>query len=142
MKTRWWMGVWKPFVILDALSKVEDGDYVLYCDCGDIVSPDIKSYVESVVSEDECCLLLLGNNTNKDYTKRDCFILMECDEADYWNSNQLEAGVLYGRRLSSQSMFSLSGSSIVLILASLKMILVSLVKRYLLLMHIAMIKAS
>ena len=87
----WW--VWKPFVILDALSKVEDGDYVLYCDCGDMVSPDIKSYVESVVSEDECCLLLLGNNTNKDYTKRDCFILMECDEADYWNSNQLEAGV-------------------------------------------------
>ena len=32
----WW--VWKPYVILDALSKVEEGDYVLYCDCGDMVS--------------------------------------------------------------------------------------------------------
>ena len=87
----WW--VWKPFVILDALSKVEEGDYVLYCDCGDMVSPGIKSFVENTLSEDEFCLLLFGGNKNKDYTKRDCFILMGCDEADYWNSNQLEAGV-------------------------------------------------
>jgi hypothetical protein len=87
----WW--AWKPYVILDALSKVEENDYVIYCDCGDMISPNIKPYVENTLSDDEFCLLLLGNNTNKDYTKRDCFILMGCDEEDYWNSNQLEAGV-------------------------------------------------
>ena len=87
----WW--AWKPFVILDAMSKVEEGDYVIYCDAGDMVSPGIKSFVENTLNEDEFCLLLLGNNKNKDYTKRDCFVLMGCDEADYWNSNQLEAGV-------------------------------------------------
>jgi hypothetical protein len=58
-----------------------------------MVSPGIKSFVEGTLSEDEFCLLLFGGNKNKDYTKRDCFILMGCDEADYWNSNQLEAGV-------------------------------------------------
>jgi hypothetical protein len=87
----WW--AWKPYVILDALSKVEENDYVIYCDCGDMISPNIKSYVENTLSDDEFCLLLLGNNKNKDYTKRDCFILMDCDEEDYWSSNQLEAGV-------------------------------------------------
>ena len=85
----WW--AWKPYVILDALSKVEEGDYVIYCDCGDMVSPGIKSFVENTLSEDEFCLLLLGNNINKNYTKRDCFVLMGCDESDYWNSNQLES---------------------------------------------------
>lgn len=87
----WW--VWKPYVILDAFSKVNENDYVIYCDCGDMISPNIKSYVENTLSKDEFCLLLLGNNKNSDYTKRDCFILMDCDEEDYWNSNQLEAGV-------------------------------------------------
>ena len=58
-----------------------------------MISLNIKSYVENTLSKDEFCLLLLGNNKNKDYTKRDCFILMGCDEEDYWNSNQLEAGV-------------------------------------------------
>ena len=87
----WW--AWKPYVILDSLSKVEKNDYIIYCDCGDMVSPNIKSYVENTLSKDEFCLLLLGNNQNKYYTKKDCFILMGCDESDYWNSNQLEAGV-------------------------------------------------
>lgn len=87
----WW--AWKPYVILDALSKVEENDFIIYCDCGDMISSNIKSYVENTLSDDEFCLLLLGNNKNKDYTKRDCFILMGCDEDDYWNSNQLEAGV-------------------------------------------------
>jgi len=87
----WW--VWKPYVLFDSFSKVEENDYIIYCDCGDMVSPNIKSYVENTLSDDEFCLLLLGNNKNKNYTKRDCFILMECDEDDYWNSNQLEAGV-------------------------------------------------
>ena len=87
----WW--AWKPYVILDALNNAQENDYILYCDCGDMVSPNIKSYVENTLSEDEFCLLLLGNNINKDYTKRDCFVLMGCDDDDYWSSNQLEAGV-------------------------------------------------
>lgn len=87
----WW--VWKPHVILDALSKVEENDYIIYCDCGDMISPNIKSYVENTLNDDEFCLLLLGNDKNKNYTRRDCFILMDCDEEDYWNSTQLEAGV-------------------------------------------------
>lgn len=87
----WW--AWKPYVILDALRNVQENDYILYCDCGDMISPSIKEFVENTLSDDDFCLLLLGGNLNKEYTKRDCFILMECDEDDYWNSNQLEAGV-------------------------------------------------
>jgi len=88
----WW--AWKPYIILDALNKADDGDFVIYCDCGDMFSPGIKDYLIKNIDDEDLCLLLIGNNKNKQYTKRDCFILMDCDNKDYWNSNQLEAGFM------------------------------------------------
>jgi hypothetical protein len=46
------------------------------------------------MTDDDACLLLVGNNKNGQYTKRDCFILMDCDEDDYLKSNQLEVGFM------------------------------------------------
>jgi hypothetical protein len=88
----WW--IWKPYFILDVMKSASDGDFIVYCDCGDMFSPGLKSYVESTVSEEDNCLLLVGNNLNGHYTKRDCFIKMDCDEEDYHNSNQLEVGFM------------------------------------------------
>lgn len=88
----WW--IWKPYFILEALKTANEGDFIIYCDCGDMFSPGLKSYVESTVTKDDQCLLLVGNNINGQYTKRDCFIKMNCDEEDYHNSNQLEVGFM------------------------------------------------
>jgi len=88
----WW--IWKPYFILDVLKSSKEGDFIIYCDCGDMFSPGLKSYVENTVTEDDQCLLLVGNNINGQYTKRDCFIKMNCDEEDYHNSNQLEVGFM------------------------------------------------
>lgn len=91
----WW--IWKPYFILDVLKSSNEGDFIIYCDCGDMFSPGLKSYVENTVTEDDQCLLLVGNNRNGKYTKRDCFIKMNCDEEDYHNSNQLEVGFMVWR---------------------------------------------
>jgi hypothetical protein len=85
---------WKPYIILDSFSKTNEGDLILYCDCKDMFSPGLKDYVLKNIDENDKCLLLLGNNYNREYTKRDCFILMDCDSEDYWNSIQLEAGFM------------------------------------------------
>ena len=60
-------------------------------------SPGLKEYVESIMSENDLCLLLVGNNKNGSYTKRDCFVKMNCNEQDYYDSNQLEAGFMIWR---------------------------------------------
>lgn len=91
----WW--IWKPYFILDVLKSSNEGDFIIYCDCGDMFSPGLKSYVENTLTEDDQCLLLVGNNLNGKYTKRDCFIKMNCDEEDYHNSNQLEVGFMVWR---------------------------------------------
>ena len=88
----WW--IWKPYIILDAMKNSNEGDFIVYCDCGDMFSPGLQSYVESTISDDDICLLLLGNDANRKYTKRDCFIEMNCDEDDYHQSTQLEAGFM------------------------------------------------
>lgn len=88
----WW--IWKPYIILDTMKNSNEGDFILYCDCGDMFSPGLQSYVESIVSDEDICLLLLGNDKNGKYTKRDCFIEMNCDEDDYHQSTQLEAGFM------------------------------------------------
>ena len=88
----WW--AWKPYVIQQAMEGASDGDLIVYCDCGDMFSPGLQSYVENTMTDDDACLLLVGNNKNGQYTKRDCFILMDCDEDDYLKSNQLEVGFM------------------------------------------------
>jgi hypothetical protein len=69
-------------------------DIVVYCDCGDMFSPGLIPYLEQNIGKDDLSLLLLGGHPNRQYTKKDCFIGMDCDEEDYWNSTQLEAGFM------------------------------------------------
>jgi hypothetical protein len=86
--------LWKPFIILDAMSKIPEGEMILYSDVGDMFHPDLIPYVNSIMGDD-FCLLLIGGFPNKVLTKRDCFVYMDCDEEDYWDSIQLEAGMSF-----------------------------------------------
>ena len=83
---------WKPYFILKAMENLEEGDKIMYLDTQDIFHPDIFNFVDGIMDEDDPCLLPLGGPSNKQYTKKDCFVYMECDEEDYWDSPQLEAG--------------------------------------------------
>tara|TARA_R100001015_G_C4630648_1_gene192461 strand:- start:745 stop:1512 length:768 start_codon:yes stop_codon:yes gene_type:complete len=88
--------LWKSYIINDAINKMEDGDVLFYTDVGDIFTPSLVQYVESIM-EDDPCLLIKGNFKNKDWTRRDCFVYMDCDEEDYWESPQLEGGMSFWR---------------------------------------------
>jgi len=84
---------WKPYVILNTmLQHLEEGDFLLYVDSGDETRPGIGDYVRGILENQEI-LLVQGAHPNKCWTKRDCFVKMGCDSEEYWNANQLEAGV-------------------------------------------------
>ena len=86
----WWL--WKPYYILETLRSAKTNDFIIYADCGDMFSPGLVPYLEQTLTDEDISLLLLGNARNGNMTKRDCFIKMSCDESDYHNANQLEAG--------------------------------------------------
>lgn len=86
--------IWKPYIILEMFKNINYGDIVVYMDCGDVpltadLNKEIKNYMQK---HDQC--FIVTNNFNRSYTKRDCFVLMNCDEEKFWNAIQLEDGFL------------------------------------------------
>jgi hypothetical protein len=87
---------WKPLIILDALTKIEVNDTIVYMDVADYVyNPSFYSWLNWNVKEK-----LNGKFFNINYyihgqwTTRDCFIGMNCDTDFYHSQRQLEAGTL------------------------------------------------
>ncbi len=88
--------IWKPYIILMTLKLADDGDIVLYTDAGMKVIDCLDPLFEIVqTSKDNRMLFepsrIYGPHLHSMWTKRDCFILMGCDEPYYWNSRMLHA---------------------------------------------------
>lgn len=81
--------LWKPYIILDILEKASDGDIVIYSDAGIEVISDLNPLIELCRNKKDVLIFCDGGeHLNKEFTKRDCFIMMDCDSDEYWNSVQ------------------------------------------------------
>ncbi len=91
--------LWKPYIILETMNKIDEGDIVVYMDCGDYPKKNINRCIVNYMSDNDQ-YFIEGNHTsvNKWWTKRDCFYYMSCDEEKYWNSIQLEDGFIALRK--------------------------------------------
>lgn len=88
--------IWKPFIILQAMKLIEDGDIVLYTDAGMRVIDCLNPLFEiTKTSKDNRMLFEIswfwGKHLHSEYTKRDCFVLMGCDEPKYYKERMLNA---------------------------------------------------
>jgi len=95
---------WKPYVIQQALDSVDEGDHVVYWDVGRAhrgnprVGNRIRRRLDPLLHWcDEVGggalpgTLVPQHGPNRCWTKRDCFVLMDCDESRYWEAPQVEA---------------------------------------------------
>jgi hypothetical protein len=83
--------VWKPYIILDAMKKLNKGDFIIYLDSGVEVISDLKPLID-LTKKQKGILLFTNNLPNKVWTKRDCFVKMNCDSKKYWDSKQTIGG--------------------------------------------------
>ena len=91
----YWM--WKPIIIKQTFDLIEEGDIVLYVDSGNTVIHSLDYLIQEAVKND---IVLFDNrdgnyqkttNKNRQWTKRDCYVLMDCDEEKYYASPQVDA---------------------------------------------------
>jgi hypothetical protein len=89
---------WQPHLILSTLQRVPDGDAVLYYDSGRYrggytINRPLTSLVEYAAAHDGMLpgVLVPQFGPNSRWTRRDCFVLMDCDEPRYWNHPQVAA---------------------------------------------------
>jgi hypothetical protein len=85
--------LWKPYIILEALKKLEDDEILLYIDSTDLPTTSFFDIVNNHFSNSDI-LLINRNYTHDQWTRRDTFVLMNCDSPEYHNKIQLEAGVI------------------------------------------------
>lgn len=84
--------LWKPFIILDYLNQIDDGDLLIYADSGIEVVADLAPLIELCIKQQGILLFKVhGGHPNRKWTKRDCFALMNCDTEYYWNAEQVNA---------------------------------------------------
>ena len=87
---------WKPYIILDQLRRIREGDIVVYYDSGRNGRYQFRSSLDPLLN---WCLdhshgVLPGvwtPHVNRRWTKRDCFVYMGCDGEKYWNDRQVQA---------------------------------------------------
>ncbi len=78
---------WKPYVIADALSKLDDGDVVLYTDADTFPISDLRPFYAQCRNEGGILLFAACGCSNRHWNKRDCMILMGMDD-DQWRDKQ------------------------------------------------------
>ncbi|MDP1729439.1 MAG: hypothetical protein Q8L27_04510, partial [archaeon] len=83
--------LWKPYFINQTLSKLSYGDYLFYSDAGafflkrvDILINELNKYNQDIMGFE---LPLI----EEQWTKKELFINMECEDEKYYGSNQLLA---------------------------------------------------
>ena len=85
--------IWKPYLILKTLLESTNDDIVLYIDSTDLPTLKLFEFVNNHFEKNDI-LLFKQHYHHDEWTKRDCFVLMDCDGEIYHNKIQLEAGVV------------------------------------------------
>ena len=91
---------WKPYIVAQAMANRRDGDFILFTDTGmqavddDPLPPIAPLLAWLAASERRVAVARLHGRPQRLWTKRDCFVLMGCDEARYWDADQIQASYL------------------------------------------------
>jgi len=89
---------WKAYIILEAFNSINDNDIVIYSDCGHEIIADLQPLIDICQKSAPILLFENGNLDNASWTKRDCFIRMNCDSKKYWYGKQVDASFALFRK--------------------------------------------
>ena len=92
--------LWKPYFVNKALNNIADGDFLIYMDgAGGYYRGSVKAIISCMRKYN---LDMVGSRRykyfEKHWTKRDAFVYMECDKAEYTDQYQCWAGMFVLRK--------------------------------------------
>ncbi len=80
--------LWKPYFIAKTLNQLKSGDFLFYCDSGAYFINSIDALIDTCQMTDQDIIPFDVGLTEKIFTKRDTFTLMNCDTPDYTDTVQ------------------------------------------------------
>jgi len=88
--------VWKPYIILQTLNKMNNNDILLYCDVGCEIKnnpEDMKYLLEKCKNQD--LLYTSAYEIERKWNKRDLLIFMNMDNPDFIDTMQSQSGIIF-----------------------------------------------
>lgn len=89
---------WKPYLVNKALEKVKEGDYLFSADSGSFFIKSILPLVKHLEKNKKSILCFRLLLIEKQWTKRDAFILMDCDSPEYTDTPQITSTFILVRK--------------------------------------------
>ena len=86
--------LWKPYLICKSLKLLNEGDVLVYSDAGIIFLSSVHPLIELLLKSKQDLLVFDTKRLEAQMTKRDAFILMDCDESSFSSSKQRMGGFI------------------------------------------------
>lgn len=86
--------IWKPYIIYKTLCEMQDDDYLVYTDAGAVFIDSINYLVRTMEEAKTDIMAFCLPYPERWYTKRDAFLLMECDSPHYTETRQNLSGYI------------------------------------------------
>lgn len=92
--------LWKPYFLNKAYKELGEDDYLIYTDSGAIYVNKIQYLIECMNRQkvDIMVFSLPHDMLERKYTKRDAFVLMDCDSLEYADTTQTIGGYVVLRK--------------------------------------------
>lgn len=83
--------LWKPYFVYKTLLESNENDIIFYCDAGAFFIKDVRKIINTM--DDDIWISDIPL-IEKQFTKKDAFILMNCDNKIYKETNQIQANFI------------------------------------------------
>ena len=90
--------LWKPYVIERALRRLDADDCLFYADAGVFFTGPVQTVAALLRRGGGPLLAFAGSAVEREWTKRDAFVLLGCDAPRYADTRQALAGISAWRR--------------------------------------------
>jgi len=87
--------IWKPYIILKTLEKLNDGDYLFYCDSGAVFLKSPKSLIKEFEKLQQPILGFEIPLIEKQWSKKDTVIILDANKYHFLESQQICAGYIF-----------------------------------------------
>ena len=84
--------LWKPYLILKTLNEIPENDYLVYSDAGVIFLKSIKVLIDKMKENNLNVMCFSIDLKEKHYSKRDAFIVLDCDLPEFTETEQRWGG--------------------------------------------------
>ena len=91
--------LWKPYIILKTLDRIEYGDYLFYCDSGAVFIDDLHQMIPDMEASGKDLMVVEQPLLSHCFTKKECYYLMGWDN---YSGNQILSGYILMKK-SAQS---------------------------------------